>query len=329
MIEEPTLFILGAGASKPYGFPTGRELRRIIIASFSSDFKSLLAADSSLRTFERDRHIEKANEFVDHFSRSPVYSIDQYLALNQMYQHYGKIAIAYYIRMSEIKSKFLEQAAPRYHDEDWYGLIFNRMIAGLKQPQDFEKFRENRVAFITFNYDRSLEYFLYTSFLNTFLQGRREFEDRLNEIIHFPIIHVYGQIGKWGKQAGEQWEEYLRYYRDDSITFKEIQGLAEGISIIGERSVEDAKAVIRGIVAQSRRIFFCGFGYAKENLDIFGFPITIEQKLILMLYGTAKGMTEKEIQETRDYLVKNISSLGGVDAKIEEQNTYDLLREFL
>ena len=30
MITEETLFILGAGASNPYGFPTGKELRSYI-----------------------------------------------------------------------------------------------------------------------------------------------------------------------------------------------------------------------------------------------------------------------------------------------------------
>lgn len=30
MITENTIFILGAGASKPYGFPTGAELREQI-----------------------------------------------------------------------------------------------------------------------------------------------------------------------------------------------------------------------------------------------------------------------------------------------------------
>ena len=31
MIDTPTLFILGAGASVPYGFPVGAQLKRHII----------------------------------------------------------------------------------------------------------------------------------------------------------------------------------------------------------------------------------------------------------------------------------------------------------
>jgi len=34
MIDTPTLFILGAGASKPYGYPTGAELRTDIVKQF-------------------------------------------------------------------------------------------------------------------------------------------------------------------------------------------------------------------------------------------------------------------------------------------------------
>ena len=34
MIERPTVLILGAGASKPYGFPTGEKLLRDIVDIF-------------------------------------------------------------------------------------------------------------------------------------------------------------------------------------------------------------------------------------------------------------------------------------------------------
>ena len=37
MITHPTVFILGAGASKPYGFPTGKELRVQIITEFVNE----------------------------------------------------------------------------------------------------------------------------------------------------------------------------------------------------------------------------------------------------------------------------------------------------
>jgi hypothetical protein len=323
MIEEHTLFILGAGASKPYGFPTGKELRTEIIKTFPSEFKKLLSA-TSLREDERDRHLREAMKFVEHFSKTPIYSIDQFLAFNPNYSFYGKMAIAYYIRKHEIGSEFLLTEYHPYFAEDWYSLIFNRMMAGLKEPQDFEKFKENRVAFITFNYDRSLEYFLCTSFFNTFAQSKNAYDSRLEKYIPFPIIHVYGQISEWR----QPWEDNLFSYRNDSITFEKIEGHSKGIHVIGERSVEEVKIKTIETVANYKRIYFCGFGFAKENLDVIGFPISIDESS--KIYGTAKDFTPKEIAEARHSLVKKASAPYSIEFPIiENKNTYQLLREYL
>ncbi|MGD0625710.1 MAG: hypothetical protein ABSB32_13440 [Thermodesulfobacteriota bacterium] len=126
MIDIPTLFILGAGASKPYGFPTGRELRTQIIRSFPSDYKTLQSTDISLKLDSLKRQeLAMVSDFVEHFSKSPVYSIDQFLAFNPAFSYQGKMAIAYYIRTKEIESKFWEEPPS---EEDWYSLLFNRMI---------------------------------------------------------------------------------------------------------------------------------------------------------------------------------------------------------
>ena len=42
MIETPTVLILGAGASKPYGYPIGSELKSRIISSL----KGMVEADN-------------------------------------------------------------------------------------------------------------------------------------------------------------------------------------------------------------------------------------------------------------------------------------------
>ena len=47
MITKPTVFILGAGASKPYGYPTGDGLKDFIVDQFPSMFASNLASHSN------------------------------------------------------------------------------------------------------------------------------------------------------------------------------------------------------------------------------------------------------------------------------------------
>lgn len=51
MITKNTLFILGAGASVPYGYPTGRELRKLLISNSSDRLSySKMFNEESLKT---------------------------------------------------------------------------------------------------------------------------------------------------------------------------------------------------------------------------------------------------------------------------------------
>lgn len=73
--------------------------------------------------------------FGDCFDRSGMWSIDAFLAHRDEFTEPGKLAIAAVIADCERKAK-----PPR--------------------PRPIEAFRQNRLSIITFNYDRSLEFFL-------------------------------------------------------------------------------------------------------------------------------------------------------------------------
>ena len=148
--------------------------------------EKLLTANGSLRS--REKLIVKGEviSFVDNFSKTPVESIDKYLANNPMYSDVGKMAVTLYIRQKERKSKFLDERDHPDDKEDWYKLIFNRMISNCNKLGEHKKFRENKVAFITFNYDRSLEHFLCRSFCHTFWESKNDFEFSVREHIPSP-----------------------------------------------------------------------------------------------------------------------------------------------
>lgn len=327
MIDKPTLFILGAGASKPYGFPTGEELRSEIIRKFSADLEGLMSSESGSQfVYEQKRNIELVHVFVEHFKNSPITSIDKYLALNPNFSYFGKLAIALYIRKKEIESNFLGDLGDSDRNQDWYKLLFNRMTSTLKAPEDFSKFRENRVAFITFNYDKSLEYFLQKSFLHTFWESRDKFQRSLKDYIPFHIIHVYGKIGEltWEHPYGKD-----SNYRKEPIHFRWVEKLAERIRVIGEKSVESIGEQVNPLIEKNKRIFFLGFGYAKENLDEIGVPGIIDDKW--KIFGTAKGMTKKEMEDVKSVLGKNYGKSEVLKnwVRIEDKNSYELLREYL
>jgi hypothetical protein len=77
---------------------------------------------------------------------------------------------------------------------------------------------------------------------------------------------------------------------------------------------------IKKIIRRAKRIFFLGFGFARENMDILGIPSVLKHKPIV--HGTALGWTGKEMEEKRSYIKCNYPAL-------EDVNCYDLLREYL
>ncbi|HEA68247.1 MAG TPA: hypothetical protein ENI07_15720 [Desulfobacterales bacterium] len=326
MIEIPTVFILGAGASAPYGYSTGAGLSTKIVNEFYDKLEALLKNDSSLSETDMKLHLREAKLFLDVFEKAPV-SIDKFLSINPFFSSYGKIAITLNILNEEKSSKSLKEMDSSDSKQDWYKLLFERMVSTLNNSSDFDRFRENKVAFITFNYDRSLDHFIYKSFRNTFWQSRDDFERSLNlndfkKYIPFPLIHVYGQVDKIRWHGGS-------YYRDrENFDFTKIEELSHNIRVIGERS-NGLKDEISEVITNHKRIFILGFGYADENLEAIGLPGPVNEEW--NIYGTAKGMKEKEIKEKRYIFTHNFrdQNFTYFNPYIEDINCYELLKKYL
>lgn len=274
MINEQTLFILGAGASIPYGFPSSKKLRADIIKNSISlvDFYS----EVNNGKWEREKLETEILEFTARFSESGIISIDRFLRRNPKYSDIGKMAIVYNIQHSEKNSKFDEKMGIEYIEQNWYSILYNRMIDGLSSPKDILKFGENKVCFLTFNYDRSLEYYLKRCLNNSFEGSTVELcREQLNKI---PIYHVYGSLMGGPKNYG--YDSNGKYYK-----FLES---SKGIAIIDDDFVDqDAIKLIKN----AKRIFILGFGFDKENVRRIGLDRTITTKQ--RIYMTAIGFNER------------------------------------
>jgi len=85
MINVPTVLVLGAGSSKPYGYPIGSRLKNDIIA----ELQLSLDTDSGwINELDIDKELVK--EFIKKFDRSPKSSIDSFLAQQKKYTEIGK-----------------------------------------------------------------------------------------------------------------------------------------------------------------------------------------------------------------------------------------------
>lgn len=318
MISEETLLILGAGAGKPYGYPTGRELRNYISKRFPIDFSVIMQNHKGLENQYKIQANRTIQKFAETFNKSAVLSIDRWLAMNPEFSHTGKIAIATSILKSENESRFWEDVEEP--SQDWYLFLYNKMTEGFSSPKSYEKFKENKVTFITFNYDRSLEHFLFTSLCCSFTQESVEHVILLSPsqtIIPFPFIHVYGQIDEPRWKRGSPYAE--------KIDWDKIERLARNIKIIGERGQRQDEYA-SGLFQKARRIFFLGFGFAPENMKALGLPGSLGGNK--RIYGTVFGFTPKEILQVRDSIRRG-AGLSSSSVILEDVDSYKLLREYL
>lgn len=278
MITSKTVFILGAGASFPYGYPTGPELRKTICKEFAQEYEILAGIP--------DREI---GYFTKAFFNSSIISIDAFLARNPHYSMYGKIAILHSILKSERESNYREDS--KIPEQDWYKYLFNRMVEGLKGSEGYKDFGKNNVIFITFNYDRSLEQFFYESLCNLYTYcDPKEIYKALNNI---KIYHVYGKVAPlpWEDDTKRNCLEFK-----SEIDINVLNYFHKNIRVIDERSEESVEfEEIQKDIKEANHIYFLGFGYAKENLDLFNLDTILDRSK--QIYGTAFGLYEQEYRK--------------------------------
>jgi hypothetical protein len=331
MIEKRTVFILGAGASCPYGFPTARQLRKDILAKSGEWYGQYVHGFTTEHAFRRiDQGYPDQltlEHFVQSFRLSSTESIDLFLSRNPQLVKMGKMAICLAILKAEKQSHFREDVEKP--ERDWYFYLYNRLTRGFATQESYCCFPQSNVAFITFNYDRSLEHFLFESVLHS-CEGIDS--AKAKEIMsQIPIIHVYGQVGGLGWQAvGPRIA-----YGGESDDFSQIDLLSviENLYVVHEERVNPELERAREVIKEAERIFFLGFGYAKENFEVLGFPDVLNKAH--RVSGTAMDSTSSEIQGIESYFRNGLvhSGVGSTIARTQVRicggDCVQLLRDFL
>lgn len=266
MITKPTVLILGAGASSMYNFPTGAQLRNQILGSLRN-----LRAESIQKYSYMGFDKKEVDSFVNAFSQSGVASIDAFLEHRREFINIGKTVIAETLIPYENESTLFGQST------DWYGYLLDRMNATV------EDFATNKLTVLTFNYDRSLEWYFFKALQARFGIGRVDAAKMMTSI---PIIHLYGSLG------GLPWEDTDRPYTPSNER-QDIYAARDNIKIIHE-DIENDKEFTRGLNALSgaKRIVFLGFGYNRVNIK----RLSPERwsNCETPIRGTAYGLTDLE-----------------------------------
>ncbi len=281
MIRSPTVLILGAGASAPFGFPSGRalltEVSNALFLMPRRDFRSLL--------MDCGYHPQHIDDFGKELYLSMQPSVDALLEKRPEYVEVGKAAMACALIPYEKQAKLLRHPKGLH----WYEYLFNQMGATL------EDFRSSELSVITFNYDRSLEHFLFVALKNSYGLSDEECGEQLKAV---SIVHVYGTLG-----GSLHYEEESRPY-DDEVTPDVVKLCASTIRILHEGTIDDPElAVAHKLLRAAGVICFLGFGYHQVNVERLRFDQLPGGKDVL---GSASGVTAEEQKRITRYLPYSI-----------------------
>ena len=346
MRDKKTVFVLGAGASCPYGFPSGARLRELICLDigFISYYREYLGKNKidQAEAMKRD-----AQRFKDAFTKSHIKSIDVFMANNPKLAPIGKYIVAFEVFRAEQQSCYGEEAKQKQEQRreptssrsrkdcilgtsdfiggDWYSYLYNRLIVRLVGKNALMDFSSGEIAFITFNYDRSIEHFFYESLRNSFKEVP---EDNIVQTVsQLKILHVYGRIMPLKWQDSNEGVDYKPQEISESL----LQNAASNIKTIYEQKESSELIEAQGLLEQAEQIFFLGFGYAPENMDVLGLSGLIPRSC--QVYGTAYRLETKEINDIRDRIVMGLNG-GFTDSNlnrvsIENVDCLKLLRDQL
>jgi hypothetical protein len=232
--NPPTVLVLGAGASQPYGYPLGGELRNIL-CSEDSGFITLVEQAGQARS--------QIMHFMTEFGNSNLASVDVFLERRPALAELGRAMIAAALLRCE-----------RQHLQgDWYSYLWQLLA---QDAPTVDAFRRNTLRVITFNYDTSFERFLINSM-------RASYDLRLDEAKQViegtvQVIHVHGQIPyKLDGSVVSPYparQDYVREFASRIITLHQGE----------DNSPEFSMA--RQWLGNAKRVLFLGFSYQADNV---------------------------------------------------------------
>lgn len=280
-----TVLVLGAGASIPYGFPSGVGL----IDAILNDFQEVHVA------IHRQANPAALNQLAYHLKNEHWESIDIYLKHKEEFTH--EIRATIFKVLLHREEGDIRKLGPfdKHGSQNWYGYYFNRLM---KDKEAIEKLQPQKV--ISFNYDRSFEYFLFQ-----FLKGRMGLKDdaEVFKLLHqkFEIHHVHGRLPNLPKE---------KYFEDDSLEIpygskdfksyisylKDPQVLKKYLTTVYEQ--KESKVDYPLIVKNSSRVLFLGFGYLEDNMEKIGVN-ALKKSASPLMFGTSYKLGRQEIMQLK------------------------------
>ena len=342
MFEKKILIVIGAGASKEAGLPTGYELKDKISNILDIRFKyggEQISGDSYIynaiqelvqRKFvdlDINPYLMEAWKIRDAMPQA--LSIDNYLDAHQgndKLELCGKLAITRSILGAERDSKlyFENSGNKKSIDQNaikdtWYNAFFQLLTENCRTTDLQERLPS--IQLIVFNYDRCIEHFLYHS-LQTYYGITEEQAGQLVRKIE--IYHPYGTVGSLPWYGGEFISEF-----GEEPSPPRLLDLSSQIRTFTEGTDPESSNIlaIRNGVKNANIVMYLGFAYHRLNLDLI-IPDDANTANEFHHFGTAKGISHSDCSTITSEISNRFGAMEKFVAIRNDLSCAQLFREY-
>lgn len=303
---QDVLFVLGAGASKCYGYPTGRELRteitdlRWLGRHGNANWDGWPNDGLNARRGRIQRHGKILEELGKSLSEhaamaqglldSGCPSIDTFVSTRPEFAEHAKLSIATALLSRESCERLVAMETPG----NWYEWLWNALVGTASNPS---KIDFGRIHLFTFNYDRSLEAYLFRALRARFNLADDKAVEFLSKV---HISHAYGQLSDIGAFCNGS----LPFAAGHAPAAKHVSLAASNLRLIPELRVNDSSSFggAQMQIAKAKIVCFLGYGFDQLNdsrlglSKVLALPELQVQKTIL---ATSRGLRQGEVELAR------------------------------
>jgi len=305
VISQTIVFVVGAGASSEYGLPAGAQMKEKIASSlnFNRDTNGLLIGDKQLFEIVGFKFKAESQKYFDgaielSLRIGEFESIDEALhwfsARNEIVS-LGKIAIVREILRAERASSLFNQNDPATilpttsYADTWLPLFLSLAVGSLRKEEAATAFRN--VTVINFNYDRTIEHFLYSRLQTNFGLDAQKAKAVLSGL---NIIRPYGSVGllPWQDESG------IPFGAQTPVEYDALHLLSQNVRTFTEQNLSnDLRLAITAAIDNSRVVVFLGFGFHQQNMSLLRAVKHVQWRRVLATvlnidaenYDTLKG----------------------------------------
>jgi len=286
------LFITGPEAVGNYGIATSDLLKNDIclnsLAAESQYFPNVPKQVFDSRSMH-DTHTlrEKIQNFVESFAHSPYY-IDLFLMRNyDTFGEIGKLILAGQILKYEKIVKDCFAFYLRNKSDDWLTWLYKKCIPYDTTFGELQRVIARLPKFLSFQYDRTIEYFFQTFIRNDFSNHSDLQMDTMLETFLF-IDHAFGSLGSLFVKSNVQFA--------DTVSLEKLKNASGFIKVMYHERNKLASRF--DYIKKEDTLVFAGFNFEQFNLKAMDFQNLQAKKVYAHVHGKTafeKKLIDKKI----------------------------------